>query len=138
MTDKSIQSMEEFERSVEDLYHSFPSTFRKDPYVSVSIGWHGLIADFCSELEPILNRWKPDKENTDSFFDNERPYLNSIKEKYGQLRLHVCGSFSTEDLSLVEDLIKKYQNKSLKVCESCGRPGSLTKKGWILVSCGRH
>lgn len=132
MTDRHIQSLKEFESSVEDLYRSFPYTFRCAPNVAVALGWHGILADFASEIEPLIERYAVENPG------ETLPYLDYIKEKYGMLTLHMNNLNTDFDMEPVEKIVSKYERQSLSLCEVCGRPGSLSKKGWITVSCSIH
>lgn len=69
-------------------------------------------------------------------------YLNSyritqIKEKYGTLRWYDNGvpeSISSEHYSI----INHYEDKSLLVCQLCGKPTKYVTSGWIAYLCEEH
>ena len=127
MTDKKDMSLNEFETSVDDLYRSFPIIFRNKPTISVMVGWHELIADCAFEMEKAIT------SSNDYASLDDCPMIIDIKEKYGSLR--ICVVNSSEDLF---HITSKYENMSMQVCETCGRPGKLTRKGWIRSTCDIH
>ena len=53
-----------------------------------------------------------------------------IKEKFGGLRFYIgCG---TQEMF---DLIEDAEDKSITICEECGRPGTLRNGGWLVTRC---
>lgn len=63
--------------------------------------------------------------------------IQQYKEKWGALCFHAMPS----DQSLREPFyarIKEAQEKSLTICEICGKPGSLSKKYPIQTVCNEH
>jgi transcription elongation factor Elf1 len=68
-----------------------------------------------------------------------------IKEKFGCLRVSLNWTSETlheaKDEPLVDlgyHIIGKYEDKSLSVCEVCGKPGVLRLGGWIRTLCNAH
>jgi hypothetical protein len=59
--------------------------------------------------------------------------IDQIKEKYGTLRVYT--NHTTTEMC---DIIAKYEDISEKTCEVCGKPGTLSTKGWRRVSCEEH
>jgi len=53
-----------------------------------------------------------------------------IKEKFGGLRFYVG-----QAPDIVHDIIAKAESESLKTCERCGEPGTLTGTHWVLTLC---
>lgn len=127
MTDRTPASLKDFESSVEDLYRSYPVAMRQRPVISVMEGWHGLIADCAGEIEKEIA--KLPQSDDDEFV----VCITDIKEKYGSLRIVV--SCANEDIL---SITTRYEEASMRVCETCGRPGRLTKKGWITTACVLH
>ena len=56
-----------------------------------------------------------------------------VKEKFGGLRFYVA-SASEEVL----DRIYAIEERSLTICDVCGRTGQPTTKGWIATRCDKH
>ena len=133
MTDIDLNSFREFDRSATDLYESCPLLLRERPVITVMIGWHGLIADCFADLQEVLKVAKlpADKELA--------PRIVDIKEKYGSLRILLSGFvLDDEKNEQIMDIISHYEDLSMRVCETCGKPGKLTRKGWIKTSCEMH
>lgn len=55
--------------------------------------------------------------------------LDQVKEKYGGLRFYIGGS--TDEIF---DRIDKAETDSLKICETCGKPGKLWTGWWWLIT----
>lgn len=56
---------------------------------------------------------------------------SQVKEKFGTLRFYLRGGATDE----VWDLIDEAEKKSEKICEVCGKPGSLRGKSWVQTLC---
>lgn len=56
--------------------------------------------------------------------------VTQIKEKFGGLRFYYGGGNDK-----VFKLTQKAENKSYKICESCGKPGKPNSDGWIITLC---
>lgn len=84
-------------------------------------GWYGIIEQACSQIQ----------EELDSHPEIDFKW-RQIKEKFGQLVLN--GSPGNER---IYGIIKKFQQKSLEVCEICSTDdGVITTKGsWIRTLC---
>ena len=94
---KALQhSDREISSSHVELALSFPLVLRMKPYISVGLGWHGLLEELFFNMEKTIL-----KSSNLSDSDN-LPYVFDIKEKYGGLRITVYG-FLEED-SLNEEL----------------------------------
>lgn len=74
-------------------------------YPECGPGWFSLLDEMFGELQAA-------GFNVSSGF-------SQIKEKWGTLRIY------TYDCNVPYDIIHKYERKSGKVCESCGKPGEL-------------
>jgi NADH pyrophosphatase NudC (nudix superfamily) len=60
----------------------------------------------------------------------EEFHITQIKEKFGGLRFYYDGGNDK-----VFKLTSKAENKSYKICESCGKPGKPNGEGWIVTLC---
>lgn len=86
-------------------------------------GWGALI----TELEIKLKALAPDYT------------LSQVKEKFGGLRYSAsAGDVSEETAKQFYDLIREAEAKSYRVCECCGQPGRLSRRGkagWYKTLC---
>lgn len=60
--------------------------------------------------------------------------LVQVKEKFGGLRFYI--QFPISDRGQL--LIRLAEDKSLEICQECGAPGSLRKRGWWATLCDEH
>lgn len=122
----------EWERSCEDLFHSYPRVFKYKPFISVGIGWHSILHETAEKAEKIIDKlYSSDPKRTDI------PYLWDIKEKYGTLRISFNGvpiEYSDEIFKLEDEA----EERSASMCETCGKPATLTSGGWIKTLCPKH
>lgn len=124
-------SIKEYETSTQELYSSFPIVMRTRPYVSVGLGWHSLIEDLCFQLEKLC---KTEIKSNDNL-----PYINDMKEKYGSLRISVYGTLLSDDAGeMMWRLVDECEELSSITCEECGKPGRPTSSGWIKTFCEDH
>jgi hypothetical protein len=67
---------------------------------------------------------------------NHKPQMEfvQVKEKFGTLRLYTNG---VED-DLIRGKIWFAEELSGKICEVCGKAGTLNNKGWIKCLCEEH
>jgi len=91
--------------------------------IGVGPGWYKILDRFARQATPIIKRYST----------QDRPYLRSIKEKYGTLRIDF--SHEPDDLS---KLICLAEEESEVACETCGNPGKLIGKGWYYTTCSKH
>lgn len=88
------------------------SISRESAYTSVGNGWKNLITIAYDNL-PL---------NT---------HVNTVKEKYGGLRIYV-DSAPEQYLDMLDEL----EHLSWSICEYCGKAGkSRTDRGWIKTMC---
>lgn len=121
----------DYDSSVQELYKSFPIVMRTRPYISVDVGWHSLIEDLCFGLEKLCEN---EIQNNDNL-----PYINDMKEKYGSLSISVYGVLLNDEIGeKMWKLIDECEELSSKTCEICGRPGNATQSGWIKTLCEEH
>jgi hypothetical protein len=88
-------------------------------------GWFELVWRLCERLEPVvsqLNAMLPDGE----LFE-----VLQVKQKMGSLRFYV-----SQCDAAIEAEIDAARLESLRICENCGRPGTLrNRNGWLVVFC---
>lgn len=101
-----------------DIVDPFGRPWPLDDVVQgVGPGWEQLVRDLVRRCK--LAGWDG--------------HLFQIKEKFGGLRFYIGGA--TED---VYALIKKAEDDSFTICETCGRPGKERATGWVLTLCWLH
>jgi hypothetical protein len=83
-------------------------------------GWKAIIADLAAGLEQIARE------------SSEGPIaVEQVKEKLGSLRVYLAGPTN----EAAETLVDGARERSLRTCELCGAPGTLTgvRHGiWVL------
>ena len=106
------------------LVDRIPSGWGK--WISVGDGW----ADLVIQLDKDIAAIDPDYE------------IHQVKEKFGLLRVYeshhhdLCNS---EDWNCeIHRLIAEAEEKSSRMCETCGQPGILRGKGWVRTLCDEH
>lgn len=106
----------------EELKEKYPQI---DCEIDVREGWLAIVEDILSALVVL-----------DTAFTVE-----CIKEKFGGLRVYTQFiDIDREDdaWSKFQDVITKFEDKSLSVCEDCGQPGLLRRLGWMRTLCNKH
>lgn len=115
------EQFEEFLESIgglENGWYADKPPITKVGFFSVSPGWYPLIKELIEKL--IAVGW--DKKVT------------QVKEKFGGLRFYI--QTGNEQ---IWDIIQEYEEKSLHICEVCGKEGSLrTDRNWITTLCDEH
>lgn len=64
--------------------------------------------------------------------DLDRWRIFQLKEKYGALRLYSNGE---KKGSRIPDIIRKYEDMSMRTCIVCGKPATRVTTGWISPFC---
>ncbi|KAK0229851.1 hypothetical protein EDD85DRAFT_849894, partial [Armillaria nabsnona] len=100
-----------------ELMTKYPSLFTDSEMqrwgLECGRGWEGLIRQICDELK------------------GKNVAFTQIKEKFGKLRIYV-GKANHETRRFLEEM----EEKSGKVCETCGRTGDLAvSNGWLFATC---
>ncbi len=87
-------------------------------------GWYDLLDKLCTKIEKELDK---DESLKKDFL------VTQIKEKFGGLRFYV-GSATDKIFKIID----KYENKSYKVCENCGKKGkNRSLRGWTVTICNK-
>ena len=113
------------------LYTTFPKIFRqKDLSITQTCmswgfdcgdGWYDLIYKLCEDIQEHCNKKGLQTEAV------------QVKEKYGGLCFYVS---SADDY--IFKLISKAENKSYKICETCGSKDGVTQtNGWVITLCSK-
>ena len=96
-------------------------------HFTVGAGWAGLVADMLLEILEYL-----ESDGVDLQSVKVRDF--EVKEKRGRL---VCHSPRFDGF---DDIVERYELKSLRICEVCGGAGKLARDGewWLSTRCGEH
>jgi hypothetical protein len=100
-------------------YNVFKGPILTAEYLTVSEGWYDIIKSLIDELMAL--GW--DRR------------VHQVKEKFGGLRFHV------ENIPEGgEEIIRKYESLSYKICEKCGNEGQLRGGNgqWLRTLCEQH
>jgi len=85
-------------------------------------GWFPMIYELTKKVSDIAKR------------DKTETQVVQIKEKFGGLRYYI--NSGTYDIL---KLVGKYEDKSYKICEVCGKPGKIDEsKHWLRTLCAKH
>jgi hypothetical protein len=88
-------------------------------------GWYALVAGLARTLERQISRL-PTRSQREI-------YAAQVKEKFGHLRFYMSSSTETMDAA-----ISRARERSLHICEDCGRAGKLRKRKWLATLCDAH
>lgn len=107
---------------IDDLYGAFGCECED--------GWFDLLYGLCSEITEVYKRYGAAADIV----------VEQIKEKYGELRFYYGYEAASENHSNlyreVNEIIRKYEESSSRVCEKCGKPGITREElPWIWTLC---
>lgn len=105
------------------LKKDFPKIFPDTFYFGCSDGWYDLINNLCVEIQ----------KHCDNTPGTLQVVAAQVKEKFGGLRFYVDDSNEFAD-----KLIATAESQSYKICEVCGKPGTLKGEFWISTLCEDH
>ena len=114
--------------SAEELTTKFPELFK---YVAICVddGWYNLIHSVCMAITEYCTEQNISKPN-----------IAVIKEKFGGLRIYADypEDCMEHQWAVIEGIISRAENESLKICEECGSTEDVTTKGsYIKTLCGK-
>lgn len=121
---------EKFEKDILGKYFFFgDEKWKTDMYVSCICwgfecgdGWQKLIADLCEELDNFFNT-----------HPNPEFRVSQVKSKFGGLRFYVENE--GENYSAINEIIRKYEEKSYHTCEYCGAENATQVGRWVVTLC---
>jgi cell division ATPase FtsA len=101
----------------------------------------GIFDMFEKDMESVTNQEYKEKRLQDIIKDNFREVpelipqvtLDQVKEKFGTLRFYYTGG---DDY--ISGLVSMAESMSGVLCETCGKPGTSTRGGWIKTACKEH
>lgn len=80
-------------------------------------GWHTLAIQAIDEIEKTGG------------------WIVQVKEKFGGIRIYCHGG----EADVIDTIVKAAEQKSLQICEECGKPGTLMDVGgWYKTRCNDH
>lgn len=103
------------------LLQCYPAIFPQ-PFGEIAPGWLHLIEALAEALDVGLK---------DGSVQNVE--ISYIKEKFGTLSI-----FHNSPDDLVDGMVSLVEDFSGRVCDVCGRPGSINTKGWRATRCEAH
>lgn len=99
------------------------------------IGWKDIVIGFCEEVQQLA-----DKAAAEGHTFQYKGCI--MKEKFGQFRPQgdIEKSDGAWEIYFREyyDICNKWEDKSLKVCEVCGKDGTCRGGGWYKTLCDEH
>ena len=98
----------------DSLHKKYPRLFNKPIHIDHHPGWYPIIEDLVDELNEISLHYT---ENSITF--------QCIRDKLGGLRCYVEYHLPTDEIFDIEQTIRKYEKRSLKICEECGKKGKV-------------
>lgn len=119
----------------EEVIAKYPKLFPNGFYIEHADGWAGILdAVFGS-----MSMWFSIKDGVKTCtLDHVR--VVQIKEKFGTLRLYVdiAAEATAGQAGEIHGAIHVGEYLSSVTCEECGKPGTLSGKGWIRTTCPEH
>jgi hypothetical protein len=107
------------------LRDRYPEFFSSAPLREIAClpGWLDLIDELCGMLKTYLEDHP------------EVPQVRArqVKEKFGGLRFYYSGGDAK-----CRELVARAEERSLSICEVCGRVGMLGGEDWLRVRCLDH
>jgi hypothetical protein len=88
-------------------------------------GWYALVASLARTLERQIVHLPARRQRG--------VFATQVKEKFGHLRFYMSTSNDAMDAA-----IHRARERSLRVCEDCGRPGRLHRGKWLVTRCDDH
>jgi hypothetical protein len=108
------------------LLERYPLSMKDLTHIECRDGWYSLINEFIKVMETEMSSL--------SLEDQEFGGLLQIKEKFGLLRIYVMGVSEK-----TWEKLREVEERSAKVCEFCGNPGSMGKYGkWLTTACSKE
>jgi len=137
--------MEDLIKFRDELFERYPTIFSdpQDPSipsvsplnVCIGEGWHEILHDLCSALEPKVRAWTVQNPDSDA-----HPRVAQIKEKLGVFCFYMQDiqpkQIGQELYEEIYELTQIATNQSFHICELCGSPAKRrTDLLWIKVLC---
>ena len=127
------------EKLSEKLLDDFPFLYRDRNNSSMQYGfacgdgWFDLIYQLSLDIEAAA------RESGLSPDSPEWPRCRQVKEKFGSLRFVIFANERHRVMhNRISDLILTALNRSIEICEYCGKPGELIITHGIATLCPEH
>ena len=91
-------------------------------------GWYELMVDLCTEITAAYERSGAPVDIV----------VDQVKEKWGGLRFyyHIPDHLGGSPLQVeITEIVRKYEEMSLAICEDCGKQGTRRKLGYVCTLC---
>jgi hypothetical protein len=114
---------------LQDILKKYPEFFpnsEKSVFCGISVGdgWKKLIIETIDKISCELYKYRNNKARPKFMFEQ-------IKEKFGSLVMYYVLENSNETLDDdIENIMDEMQNKSIKICEACGKDGKIRNDMW--------
>lgn len=124
---------------IRDYYYRF-----KHPKTLSHIKIVGSPSD--KERDPLWDRGLEIPDGWNKLFDQYLKILEKhnctvaqAKEKFGRLTVYFnLNNYTNEKYIEIIEELRPIVEKSMETCVKCGKPGELTKRGWIQPLCPKH
>lgn len=103
------------------LKEECPILYGSNKYFDCGDGWFPLLRELSRHIEEY---------NRKEVGEGRHVVVMQVKEKFGGLRFYVNSSTTN-----IDRLIAEAEDRSFKVCETCGEDGELRKEGWWKTLC---
>lgn len=136
--------------------HLFPKhreTGEPTFYFECGDGWFDLIDCLLAEIDHYYQQWEHYAQARDKALAEgkeipeyaqrylkekpENPLANfqveQVKEKFGGLRFYT--TYANDE---IHGAISFAETLSFRICETCGNPGKVFRKSWIVTRCEKH
>lgn len=90
-------------------------------------GWFQILNHLCGNIQSHID-WK----NKDGEVVPQVVAMQ-VKEKFGTLNFYYSGGDDT-----IFGMVRMAESISGVICETCGKPGTRTRGGWIKTACPEH
>ena len=108
------------------LFEKYKKMFYHIPCIECPSGWFNIIEELTKELFEISKDFREDSIK-----------VVEIKEKFGGLRYCVDYDLPSEQITLIEQTIRRWEKASYKICAYCGTEDGVmkAKKYWESTLC---
>ena len=112
--------------SIKKIAGDFVFLFREVRGFEFGEGWSRPVYDMASEISMEAQRLGMDNQDPFTY-----PCISQIKEKFGELRVHIRNA--SPEMKLAAEMAME---KSKSTCEMCGLAGEIRRNtGWHHVAC---
>lgn len=105
----------------DDMAPKYARLFGGRPaFASVGEGWKDVVLSMLAEIDAAVPA------------DDGSFRITDIKTKFARLAVHHTGD---DD---IEAIVDRANERAQRTCETCGAPGVLRRRGWLVIACGEH